>query len=179
MTNARALRLRGRIVRRARPCGDGAPWEIWAAGASSPAGGSSLSGHPAAAVPAGDDGRGISALCLFQPGPGGNQRDTLDSPWGFWSPPLHIMGFCGRPGGDPNAWKHSGSGQTRAVEPCIKRRLPPTALHPVSPPGSEVLCKSRHPRSFPCGLQATAWHLLPLQPLSHRPRMRPGHCHAD
>ena len=117
MTNARALRLRGRIVRRARPCGDGAPWEIWAAGASSPAGGSSLSGHPAAAVPAGDDGRGISALCLFQPGPGGNQRDTLDSPWGFWSPPLHIMGFCGRPGGDPNAWKHSGSGQTRAVEP--------------------------------------------------------------
>ena len=52
MTNARALRLRGRIVRRARPCGDGAPWEIWAAGASSPAGGSSLSGHPAAAVPA-------------------------------------------------------------------------------------------------------------------------------
>ncbi len=48
-----------RIVSRPRPCGDGALWEIWAAGASH-AGGSASSGHSAAAVPAGDDGCGIS-----------------------------------------------------------------------------------------------------------------------
>ena len=52
-----------RIVRRPRPCGDGALWEIWAAGAS-PAGGSTPSGHSAAAVPAGDDGRGMM-IVLF------------------------------------------------------------------------------------------------------------------
>jgi len=96
-----------RIVRRPRPCGDGALWEIWAAGAS-PAGGSTPSGHSAAAVPAGDDGRGISVLCLFQPGPGGTGETTLNSPWGHWGPPFHNMGLCGRPGGDPNAWKHFG-----------------------------------------------------------------------
>jgi len=65
-------------------------------------------GHSAAAVPAGDDGRGISVLCLFQPGPGGTGETTLDSPWGHRGPPFHNMGLCGRPGGDPNAWKHFG-----------------------------------------------------------------------
>ena len=64
------------LARRPRPCGDGALWEIWAAGASH-AGGSAPSGHSAAAVPAGDDGRGISVLWLFQPGPGGTGETTL------------------------------------------------------------------------------------------------------
>ena len=97
-----------RIVSRPRPCGDGALWEIWAVGASH-AGGSSSSGHSAAAVPAGDDGRGISVLCLFQretePGPGGTgePETTLNSPWGHWAPSFHniMMGLCGRPRGDP------------------------------------------------------------------------------
>jgi hypothetical protein len=40
------------LVSHMRPCGDGALWEIWAAGASH-AGGSSSSGHSAAAVPMG------------------------------------------------------------------------------------------------------------------------------
>ena len=96
-----------RIVSRPRPCGDGALWEIWAVGASH-AGGSSSSGHSAAAVPAGDDGRGISVFCLFQPGSGGNQRDHPELPWGYWGPPLHNMGLCSRLGGGPNAWKHFG-----------------------------------------------------------------------
>ena len=80
-----------RIVSRPRPCGDGALWEIWAAGASH-AGGSAPSGHSAAAVPAGDDGRGISVLCLFQPGPGGTGETTLNSPWGHWPPPFSQHG---------------------------------------------------------------------------------------
>ncbi len=53
-------------------------WEIWAAGASH-AGGSSSPGHSAAAF----------------------QR-------GYWGPPIHNMGLCGRPGEDPNAWKQFG-----------------------------------------------------------------------
>ncbi len=43
------------------------------------AGGSSSPGHSAAAV----------------------QR-------GFWGPPIHNMGLCGRPGKDPNTWKQFG-----------------------------------------------------------------------
>ena len=75
-----------RIVSRPRPCGDGALWEIWAVGASH-AGGSSSSGHSAAAVPAGDDGRGISVFACSSPDPGGTRETTLNSPWGYWSPP--------------------------------------------------------------------------------------------
>ena len=95
---------------RPRPCGDGALWEIWAAGASH-AGGSAPSGHSAAAVPAGDDGRGISVFCLFQPGSGGNQRDHPELSLGLLESPFsmfHNMGLCSRPGGGPNAWKHFG-----------------------------------------------------------------------
>ena len=78
---------------RPRPCGDGALWEIWAAGASHAGGSASeSSGHSAAAVPAGDDGRGISVLCLFQPGPGGTGETTLNSPWGHWPPPFSQHG---------------------------------------------------------------------------------------
>ena len=88
------------IVRRPRPCGDGALWEIWAAGAS-PAGGSTPSGHSAAAVPAGDDGRGISVLCLFQPGPGGTGETTLNSPWGHWGPPFSQHGALWQARGGP------------------------------------------------------------------------------
>ena len=75
-----------RIVSRPRPCGDDALWEIWAVGASH-AGGSSSSGHSAAAVPAGDDGRGISVVCLFQPGSGGNQRDHHELSLGLLESP--------------------------------------------------------------------------------------------
>ena len=67
-----------RIVSRLRPCGDGVLKEPWAAGAA-PAGGSSSPGHSAAAVPV-----------------------------GLWNPPFPNMGFCSRPGEDPNAWKHFG-----------------------------------------------------------------------
>ena len=100
------------IVSRPRPCGDGALWEIWAVGASH-AGGSSSSGHSAAAVPAGDDGRGISVFCLFQPGSGGNQRDHPELSLGLLESPFsmfHNMGLCSRPRGGPgpNAWKHFG-----------------------------------------------------------------------
>ena len=106
-----------RIVRRPRPCGDGALWEIWAAGAS-PAGGSTPSGHSAAAVPAGDDGRGISVLCLFQretePGPGGTGETTLNSPWGHWGPPFTTWGSVAGPGGTPRPGNISGPSQTRA-----------------------------------------------------------------
>ena len=55
-----------------------------------------------------DDGRGISVLCLFQPGSGGNQRDHPELPWGYWGPPLHNMGLCSRLGEGANAWKHFG-----------------------------------------------------------------------
>ena len=41
------------IVRRPWPCGDGALWEIWAAGVS-PTGASAPPGHSAAAVPTGE-----------------------------------------------------------------------------------------------------------------------------
>ena len=108
-----------RIVRRPRPCGDGALWEIWAAGAS-PAGGSAPSGHSAAAVPAGDDGRGISVLWLFQPGPG-NRGDHPELSFGPLGPPFHNMGLCGRPGGDPNAWKHFGPEKEQAIKGREKR----------------------------------------------------------
>jgi len=56
-------------VNHPRPCGDGALWEIWAAGASH-AGGSSSPGHSAAL-----------------------------SHWGYWGPPIHTMGLCSRPTG--------------------------------------------------------------------------------
>ena len=59
---------------------------------------SSESGHSAAAVPgpAGDDGRGISVLCLFQPGSGGNQRDHPELSLGLLESPFsmfHNMGL--------------------------------------------------------------------------------------
>ena len=63
-----------RIVSRLRPCGDGFFKEPWAAGAA-PAGGSSSPGHSAAAVPT-----------------------------GLRNPPFPNMGFCSRPGEDPNAF---------------------------------------------------------------------------
>ena len=105
-----------RIVSRPRPCGDGALWEIWAVGASH-AGGSSSSGHSAAAVPAGDDGRGISVLCLFQPGPGGTGETTLNSPWGYWSLPFQCFttwDSVADLGGTPMPGNISGPSQTRA-----------------------------------------------------------------
>ena len=104
---------------RPRPCGDGALWEIWAAGASH-AGGSAPSGHSAAAVPAGDDGRGISVLCLFQPGPGGTGETTLNSPWGHWGPPFTTWGSVAGPRGTPRPGNISGPSQTRTVEPYIR-----------------------------------------------------------
>jgi len=75
------------LVSHPRPCGDGALWKIWAAGASH-AGGSSSPGHSAAAVP-----------------------------MGLLGPPIHNMGLCSRPGEDSNAWKQFGPEPIRAIEP--------------------------------------------------------------
>ena len=96
-------------VSRPRPCGDGALWEIRSAGASTRA--APPLGHSAAAVPAGDDGCGISVFFLFQPGPGGNRRDHPELSLGLLESPFsmfHNMGPCNRPRGDPNACKHFG-----------------------------------------------------------------------
>ena len=79
------------MVSRPRPCGDGALWETWAAGASH-AGGSSSPGHSAAAV----------------------HR-------GYWGPPIHNMGLCGRPGEDPKTWKQFGPEATKLYVLCRQR----------------------------------------------------------
>ena len=49
----------------------------------------------------------LSSACS-SPDPGGTRETTLNSPWGYWGPPLHNMGLCSRLGGGPNAWKHFG-----------------------------------------------------------------------
>ena len=65
---------------------------------------------------------GVGSLSFVCSSPDrGTGETTLNSPWGHWGPPFHNMGLCGRPGGDPNAWKHFGP------EPDPGRR----ALHTV------------------------------------------------
>ena len=39
---------------------------------------------------------------------GGNRGDHPELSLGPLGPPFHNMGLCGRPGGDPKAWKHFG-----------------------------------------------------------------------
>ena len=46
---------------------------------------------------------------LFVPArTGGNRGDHPELSLGPLGPPFHNMGLCGRPGGDPKAWKHFG-----------------------------------------------------------------------
>ena len=60
-----------------------------------------------------------------------------------------------------------------------QRRLPPPALHTVSPPSSKLLHTHGHHRSIPPGIQTTPRLVLLLQSRRHRPRVRPGHCNED
>jgi len=61
-----------------------------------------------------------------------------------------------------------------------QRRLPPPALHTVSPPSSKLLHTHEwHHRSIPPGIQTTPRLVLLLQSRRHRPRIRPGHCNED
>ena len=116
-------------------CGDGALWEIWAVGASH-AGGSSSSGHSAAAVPVGDDGRGISVFCLFPPGSGGNQRDHPELSLGLLESPFsmfHNMGLCSRPEGGAQCLETHTRRAVTTMTVTRTRRPAPPGLRPHRP----------------------------------------------
>jgi hypothetical protein len=65
------------------------------------------------------------------------------SQWGYWSPPIHNMGPCGRPREDPNVWKqlrpklklvsdHRGS--------SFRRQAPG-----IGPRAPEIVCRNAPP----------------------------------
>ena len=97
------------------------------------------SGHSAAAVPAGDDGRGISVFYLFQPGSGGNQRDHPELSLGLlesesrFSVSQHGTLWQARGGGNAGPELYPGE-SSKTINP---RLLNPPKLPYIKPLGGE------------------------------------------